>query len=94
MPETAIPVITAELNVQHEEPDTPTTPSAVREMPVGITGEVFAVIEAAATAFVGRKVHVLAIKMLSENEEIDSGAWASQGRDMIQSSHNLIQRGH
>jgi len=59
----------------------------------GVTAEIVAVIEAAAEAFVGKKVRILSIKMIGEADS-DSNAWASQGRDMIQTSHNLVQRGH
>lgn len=93
MPETTIPLITAEINVQNEEPGTPTTPSPVAGVPLGITCEILAVIEAAATAFIGKKVFIRSIRIL-DGDEVDASAWASQGRDMIQSSHNLIQRGH
>lgn len=59
----------------------------------GVTPEIVAVIEAAAEEFMGRKVRILSIRML-EDADGDSNAWASQGRDMIQTSHNLVQRGH
>lgn len=59
----------------------------------GLTPEIVAVIEAAAEAFVGKKVRILSIRMMGEADG-DSNAWASQGRDMIQTSHNLVQRGH
>ena len=59
----------------------------------GVTPEIVAVIEAAAAAFVGKKVRILAIKMMADADG-DSSAWASQGRNMIQTSHNLVQRGH
>ncbi|MGA7461458.1 MAG: hypothetical protein WBW69_14610 [Candidatus Korobacteraceae bacterium] len=59
----------------------------------GVTPDIVAVIEAAAEAFVGRKVCILSIRMIGDVDG-DSNAWASQGRDMIQTSHNLVQRGH
>ena len=59
----------------------------------GITPAVVSVIAAAAAAFVGRKVRILSVRLLDEANG-DSSAWASQGRDMIQSSHNVVQRGH
>lgn len=59
----------------------------------GVTPEVVAVIEAAAEVFMGRKVRILSIRMVADADG-DSNAWASQGRDMIQTSHNLVQRGH
>jgi hypothetical protein len=59
----------------------------------GVTAEIVAVIEAAAEAFVGKKVRILSIRMIGDADG-DSNAWAAQGRDIIQTSHNLVQRGH
>ena len=59
----------------------------------GITPEIVAVIEAAATAFVGAKIRILSVRILSESAQ-DSGSWADRGRDIIHASHNLVQRGH
>jgi len=59
----------------------------------GITPEIVAVIEAAAAAFVGKPVRILSIRALGDADG-DSNAWAAQGRDIIQTSHNLVQRGH
>lgn len=63
------------------------------ETPQAVTPEIVKVIESAATTFTGKKVRILSIRVLGEADG-DSSAWASQGRDMIQSSHNLVQRGH
>jgi hypothetical protein len=59
----------------------------------GITAEMVAVIEAAVEIFLGTKTRIISIRMLDQLAG-DSSAWASQGRDMVQSSHNLVQRGH
>jgi hypothetical protein len=59
----------------------------------GITAEMVAVIEATVEIFLGTKARILSIRMLDQSDG-DSSAWASQGRDMVQSSHNLVQRGH
>jgi len=59
----------------------------------GITAEIVAVIAAAAAAYVGKPVRILSIRLLGEADG-DASAWASQGRDIIQTSHNLVQRGH
>jgi hypothetical protein len=59
----------------------------------GVTPAIVAVIEAAAEAFVGKRVRILSVRMIGE-AAADDNAWASQGRDMIQASHNLVQRGH
>lgn len=69
----------------------PATP-ARSTAPPGITPEIVAVIEAAASQFVGGKVRILSIRMQSELPTT-SGSWAEQGRDIIQTSHNLVQRG-
>lgn len=63
------------------------------ETPQGVTPEIVAVIEAAAAQFVGKPVRILSIRVLEEPDD-DSNVWASQGRDIIQTSHNLVQRGH
>ena len=76
-----------------EEPAPAIAGRDATESALGITPEIVAVIEAAAVAFVGRKVTIRAIRLLGEADG-DSSAWASQGRDIIQTSHNLVQRGH
>jgi hypothetical protein len=58
----------------------------------GITPEIIAVIEEAAYAFVGRRIRILSVKILSESAQ-DSSSWADKGRDIIHASHNLVQRG-
>ena len=71
----------------------PTTESVdTSTVSAGITPEVVAVIEAAATAFVGRKINILSVRILSGSTQ-DSSSWADQGRDIIHASHNLVQRG-
>jgi len=59
----------------------------------GITPEVMAVIEEAAAAFLGRRVRILSVK-LKAHAEVQSNSWAEQGRNVQQTSHNLVQRGH
>ena len=61
--------------------------------PGAITPEIVAVIEAAVTAFVGRKLRIISVKVGSEPQAV-STSWADQGRGMIHGSHNLVQRGH
>jgi hypothetical protein len=61
--------------------------------PVGITPELMDVLEAAATAFLGRKVFIVSVNMRSQTDR-ESESWTSQGRDMLQASHNIVQRGH
>jgi hypothetical protein len=61
--------------------------------PVGITPKVMDVLEAAATAFLGRKIVIVSVNMQSQANR-ESGSWTSQGRDILQASHNIVQRGH
>jgi hypothetical protein len=68
-------------------------PVETHSAPGGVTSEIVAVIEAAVTAFVGKKATILSVRVLNQPEG-ESNAWASQGRDMVQSSHNIVQRGH
>ena len=60
---------------------------------MGITPQIMAVIEEAATAFLGRKVRILSVK-LKLHPDVESSSWADQGRDVLQTSHNLVQRRH
>jgi hypothetical protein len=57
-----------------------------------ITPEIVAVIEAAVTAFAGRKLRIISVRVGSEPQAVSS-SWANQGRGMIHGSHNLVQRG-
>jgi hypothetical protein len=89
---------TPSTNVKTELLSEEPTPAAIdpkisADVPQGVTAEIVAVIEAAAAAFVGKKIRILSVKVIGEAED-HSSAWASQGRDMIQSSHNQVQRGH
>jgi hypothetical protein len=71
----------------------PTTESGdTSTVSAGITPEIVAVIEAAATAFVGRKIRILSVRLLSGSTHYPS-TWADQGRGIIHASHNLVQRG-
>lgn len=57
-----------------------------------VTSEILAVIDAAVTAFLGRKVRILSAKMLQSPHEVVN-AWSQQGRVFVQASHNLRSRG-
>jgi hypothetical protein len=46
-----------------------------------------AIIAAAATTFLGKKAHIRAAKSFSPMQE-SAGAWAQQGRVIVQTSHN------
>lgn len=58
----------------------------------GITPEILAVLESAANSFLGKKVRIVSVRLASEPPARPS-AWATQGRDIIHESHNLVQRG-
>ena len=60
----------------------------------GISAELLTVIELAASAFVGRRVSILSIRPVHSQQKSGAGVWASQGRDIQQTSHNLVQRQH
>src|SRR5271169_6330996 len=66
---------------------------SVATVSAGITPEIIAVIEAAATAFLGTRICILSVRILSESAQ-DISTWAGRGRDIIHASHNLVQRGH
>ena len=57
-----------------------------------VTAEIMAVIAAAATAFLGKKVRILSAKLLQSPQEFVN-AWSQQGRMFVQASHNLRSRG-
>jgi hypothetical protein len=64
----------------------------VSTVSTGLTPEIIAVIQEAATAYVGKRIRILSVKVLSESAQ-DSSSWAGKGRDIIHASHNLVQRG-
>ena len=65
----------------------------LHETGTGITAEIMAVIEKAAAAYLGRPVRIVSVRLHASSEAERSG-WAGQGRDVLQTSHNLVQRGH
>jgi uncharacterized protein len=54
--------------------------------------EIVAALTAAATAFLGKKARVRSAQLLP-NAQDSVGAWAQQGRMIVQTSHNPRQRG-
>jgi len=52
-----------------------------------------AVIEEAAAAYLGRKVRIVSVK-LHAHADGEQSTWAEEGRAVLQTSHNLVQRGH
>lgn len=59
----------------------------------GITSEIMAVIEEAAAVYLGRPVRIVSVKLHAQSQD-DRNTWADQGRSVLQTSHNLVQRGH
>lgn len=55
--------------------------------------EIVAALTAAATAFLGKKARVRSAQLLPAAQQESGGAWAQQGRVIVQTSHNLRQRG-
>jgi hypothetical protein len=56
-----------------------------------VTPETLSVIAAAVTEFLGKKVRIRSARMLNTTDA--GNRWARQGRVMVQTSHNLAQRG-
>jgi hypothetical protein len=56
-----------------------------------VTPQTLLVIAAAVTEFLGKRVRIRTAKMLHLPNVVDP--WARQGRVMVQTSHNLGQRG-
>lgn len=59
----------------------------------GVTPEILAVIESAASSFLGRNVRILSVTIAKELA-VRPSTWATQGRDIIHGSRNQVQRGH
>ncbi len=57
-----------------------------------VTPEMMAVITAAATAFLCKKIRIISAKLLHSPETAQS-SWSQQGRVFVQASHNLRSRG-
>ncbi len=54
-----------------------------------VTAETIAIIGAAVTAFLGKKVRVRAARRIFPS---GTNSWAQQGRAIVQASHNLFSR--
>ena len=67
---------------------TPPAEEAAYTEHADVTEEIMPVLEAAVTAFLGKKVRVLSARLLETPPEVTS-AWSQQGRVFVQSSHNL-----
>lgn len=53
--------------------------------------EIVAALTAAATAFLGKKARVRSAQLQLNTQQDSAGAWAQQGRVIVQTSHNLRQ---
>ena len=51
--------------------------------------EIVAALTAAATAFLGKKARVRSAQLLPSAQQDGAGAWAQQGRMIVQTSHNM-----
>jgi len=69
---------------------TPVAPEAATKKEE-ITQEILAVLAAAVTAFLGKKVKIRSAKMLHSPYEIVN-PWSQQGRIIVQASHSLRSR--
>ncbi|MGA2369852.1 MAG: hypothetical protein ACLPPV_21895 [Candidatus Korobacteraceae bacterium] len=56
-----------------------------------VTPKTVSIIAAAVTEFLGKKVRIRSVKVLQEPDAVSR--WVSQGRAMVQGSHNLGPRG-
>ena len=77
----------AKVAVISESAETAEAPEQAQTQP-----EIVAALTAAATAFLGRKARVRSAKLIPNAQE-SAAAWAQQGRMIVQTSHNLRQRG-
>ena len=62
-------------------------------MTAGITPDILAVIEAAVSAYLGRKARIISVR-LGQKPQASGNSWATEGRSRLNESHNIIQRGH
>jgi hypothetical protein len=69
------------------------TDTPAEATPDELTPEILKVIQTAATMYLGKKVRIVSVKA-RPTVDANSSQWASQGRNIVQSSHNLVQRGH
>lgn len=67
----------------------PRADSAKSAKPQEITPEILTVIQTAAAVFVAKKIHAA-----NNAEPAGDKSWSIRGREIVQASHNLIQRGH
>ncbi|MGB7266630.1 MAG: hypothetical protein WBC92_14015 [Terracidiphilus sp.] len=75
-----------------EVPAVTTIESEVSENGERVKPEIVAAMTAAATAFLGKKARIRSVQALPGAQDT-AGAWAQQGRVIVQTSHNLRQNG-
>ncbi len=63
-------------------------PCLAETTPRTVPPEILTVIQTAAAAFVAKKMQAE-----KSQPDKDSSSWSNQGRDIVQASHNLVQRG-
>ena len=78
----------AELSASQAEPTQPADTIAGENMAGHMQPETLAVITAAATTFLGKKARVRSLQAAPAAQD-SAGAWAQQGRVIVQTSHNL-----
>jgi hypothetical protein len=59
----------------------------------GITPKNSAALDAAVSASLGKKVHVVSVKLVDDSPQ-PSRSWVDHGLGLIHGSHNTVQRGH
>ena len=79
-------VLEAEVAVIATPAETAGQPAQAQTKP-----EIVAALTAAATAFLGKKARVRSAQLLPGAQE-NAGAWAQQGRVIVQTSHNMRPR--
>ncbi len=63
--------------------------TAGQSTPAQTKPEIVAALTAAATAFLGKKARVRSAQLLPSAQQDSAGAWAQQGRMIVQTSHNM-----
>ena len=64
-------------------------PHPAETAPQEVPPEILTVIQTAAAVFVARK-----LQSEKTQPDKDTSSWSDQGRNIVQASHNLVQRGH
>lgn len=89
----SVPVVAPVVAVPARPVAVPVAPVAEPPAPKPVTPEIIAVIAAAVTAALGKKVRIRSAKLLQPLPDFVTSPWAQQGRVFVQASHNLHLRG-